>query len=83
LLADLRVTMGISRPPIATRVSRWPASLPQYRVGHLERLATIESDLAARAPGLVATGAAFRGVGLPACIAQGREAARQVLSLFG
>jgi oxygen-dependent protoporphyrinogen oxidase len=82
LRGDLARTMGITDPPLAVRVSRWPASLPQYTVGHLDRLAAIEEDVARRAPGLVVTGAAFRGVGLPACIAQGRSAGRQILSLF-
>lgn len=83
LRADLRTTMGIEAPPLAVRLNRWPASLPQYRVGHLDRLAAIEDEVARVAPGVVVTGAAFRGVGLPACIAQGRGAARQLLSLFG
>ena len=80
---DLATTMGIEAPPLAVRLNRWPSSLPQYRVGHLERLAAIEADLAHNAPGVVVTGSAFRGVGLPACIDQGRTAARQLLSLFG
>src|SRR5690606_37883588 len=78
LRADLRATMGIIAEPAAVRVSPWPRSLPQYRPGHLARLDALEASLAEHAPRLVATGAAFRGVGLPACIDQGRKAARRV-----
>jgi protoporphyrinogen/coproporphyrinogen III oxidase len=80
---DLTTTMGIEAAPREVRVNRWPASLPQYRVGHLDRLAVVEDEVRRHVPGVVVTGAAFRGVGLPACIDQGRRAARQVLSLFG
>jgi oxygen-dependent protoporphyrinogen oxidase len=80
---DLATTMGIAATPSEVRLNRWPSSLPQYRVGHLDRLAAIEGDVTRAGPGVIVTGAAFRGVGLPACIAQGRGAARQLLSLFG
>ena len=64
-------------------VTRWGGALPQYAVGHLERVARIKSALAA-VPGLVACGAAFDGVGIPACIGSGEGAATQILGqLFG
>lgn len=72
---DLHTTMGIDAPPTAQRVSRFVDGLPQYAVGHLERIASIEADLATVAPGVVVTGAASRGVGIPACIREGRAAA--------
>ena len=66
-----------SRPnPCLTRVFRWQEAFPQYLVGHLERIRAIEEALP---PGLWVTGAAFRGVGLPDCVRQGREAAEKVL----
>lgn len=83
LRQDLHTTMGVTAEPLATRVTPWPRSLPQYRPGHLARLADLEAALAGRAPGVVATGAAFRGVGLPACIDQGRRAARRLLARLG
>lgn len=67
--------MALHGPVTDTRVSRWTDSLPQYRVGHLDRVAAIDDDLAARAPALVVAGAALRGLGVPACIRQGRAAA--------
>ena len=56
------------------RITPWLRSLPQYRPGHLQRVAAVDGCLAGETPGLVATGAAFRGVGLPACIRGAQEA---------
>jgi len=64
--------------PRGYRVTRWPGAFPQYLPHHLDRVDAIEQALAADCPGLVVAGAAYRGVGVPACIRQGREAARAV-----
>jgi oxygen-dependent protoporphyrinogen oxidase len=80
---DLSVTMGIYAEPTEVRVNRWPRSLAQYTVGHLERVAEIEADTLEGGPALAVTGAAFRGVGLPMGIHQGRSAARAVLARLG
>jgi oxygen-dependent protoporphyrinogen oxidase len=58
-----------------TVVRRWPLSLPQYAVGHLERMAELES-LVGTMPGLHLVGSAYHGVGLPDLIRQGRATAR-------
>jgi oxygen-dependent protoporphyrinogen oxidase len=58
-----------------TVVRRWPRSLPQYAVGHLERMAELESLLRAK-PGLSLVGSAYYGVGLPDLIRHGRATAR-------
>ncbi|HEY9558671.1 MAG TPA: protoporphyrinogen oxidase, partial [Acidimicrobiales bacterium] len=76
--ADLAEMMGLQGRPDEARVSRWDASLPQYRPGHLERMDAVDAELAALDPTLVVTGAALRGIGVPACIRQGRAAARLV-----
>ena len=68
--ADLRTTMGISREPGMVRVVRHRDAIPQYTVGHLDRLAEIDSALA-RLPGLHLTGHGYRGVGINAAIADG------------
>ena len=60
---------------VHTRIVPWRRSLPQYRPGHLDRVAAAEGCLAAEVPGVVATGAAFRGLGLPACVRQAQTAA--------
>jgi oxygen-dependent protoporphyrinogen oxidase len=75
LVDELTTTMAIVGDPTEVRVSRWPRSFPQYAVGHLDRVARIESSLAAAAPGVIVAGAALRGLGVPACIRQGRDAA--------
>lgn len=79
LRADLRTTLGIDAEPVAVRVHRWPASLPQYHAGHLDRVAALEEELAVAAPMVRLAGAALRGLGVPACIDSGRSAARRLL----
>ncbi len=76
LRADLQTTMGITQPPTATRVSRWVDSFPQYTPGHLDRIAAIEAIVAQRCPDVFLTGATYRGIGIPACIRQGRASGR-------
>lgn len=71
---ELAGAMDIRREPLEARVSRFERSLPQYAVGHLERLGRIEAALAA-APGVHLAGAAYRGVGIGACIRDGESAA--------
>lgn len=78
VMADLAEMMALRGRPVDVRVTRWTDSLPQYRVGHLARVADLEADLASRCPTLVVAGAALRGLGVPACIRQGRAAARAV-----
>lgn len=77
-LADL---LGVTHPPILTRVHRHPAAMPQYRVGHLETVAAIEQCLAAE-PGLKLAGSAYRGVGIADCVRSGEEAALAVFDQF-
>jgi oxygen-dependent protoporphyrinogen oxidase len=76
--AELRRTLGISAAPALRRIFRWPQAMPQYTLGHLERLAIIEQRLAAL-PGLFVAGSAYRGVGLPDCIQSGEHAAEAAL----
>jgi len=76
-LADLRTATGLTALPYASTVTRWLGGLPQYPVGHLDRVERIER-LAAGLPGLALCGALYQGVGIPACIAGGRRAAALV-----
>jgi oxygen-dependent protoporphyrinogen oxidase len=55
-------------------------SMPQYPVGHLESIAELERQLETYLPGVYATGAAFRGVGLPDCIGQAKETAERLVA---
>jgi len=77
--SELARVLDIAGDPNDARVTRWPDAFPQYRVGHLIRVAKIEEAVSAL-PGLAVAGAAYRGVGIPACIGSGRRAARAVLS---
>lgn len=74
---DLAALTGIDAVPLETAVVRWPGGLPQYGVGHLERVAALEDGVAAL-PGLAVAGAALHGVGVPACLATGDAAAERV-----
>jgi len=77
--AELREALGITAAPVLTRMSRWPASMPQYRVGHLARVAAIERAVAAL-PGLGVAGAAYKGVGMADCVRSGEAAAEQAFA---
>lgn len=80
--AELAPVLGLSGPPTETVVHRWPRSFPQYRAGHLQTLARLE-EAAGRLPRLVLAGAAYRGLGIPACVAQGQHAAAAVTARLG
>src|SRR5215472_16879448 len=76
--ADLATATGVRGEPADARVTRWGGALPQYTVGHLGRVARIRAAVR-REPGLAVCGAAYDGIGIPACIATARAAADQVL----
>ena len=75
--AELAEAIGITGPPVARRVTRWGGGLPQYNVGHLDRVARIRAAVAEQ-PGLAVAGAAYDGIGIPACIATARAAGDQI-----
>lgn len=75
---DLAVLAGISGEPIDTHVQRWAGSLPQYDVGHLDRVDRIRAAIAG-VPGIAVAGATYDGVGIPGCINSADAAARGVL----
>jgi protoporphyrinogen/coproporphyrinogen III oxidase len=77
-MAELAATCGTGELPIDHRVTRWGGGLPQYTVGHADRVARIRSAVAGLG-GLAVAGAAYDGLGIPACIASGRSAASRVL----
>jgi oxygen-dependent protoporphyrinogen oxidase len=79
IVRDLGDLMALRGTPTEVRVTRWSGSLPQYRPGHLDRARAIDDDLAVAAPTVVVAGAALRGLGVPACIRQGADAAGRVL----
>lgn len=76
VLAQLNELLGIDAPPLFHRIYRWSASNPQYDVGHLERVDTIERQLPA---GIAVAGSPYRGVGLPDCVHQAQLAVEKLL----
>jgi len=78
---EFRELLGVTAAPAFAIVRRWPDSMPQYEVGHLDRVAEIERAAAA-IPRLALAGAAFRGVGIPDCVRGGEQAATAILDLL-
>ena len=74
--------LGVTAAPIVHRIFRWPKAMPQYTLGHLDRLAVIDRRLAQH-PGLFVAGNAYRGIGLPDCIASGEQAADKTTGYLG
>ena len=77
---DLADALGVTAEPVLTRVHRHPASMPQYRLGHLDRVEAIEAKLRSL-PGLALAGGAYRGVGISDCVRSGEAAAETLFSV--
>ncbi|WP_447972752.1 protoporphyrinogen oxidase [Nitrospira sp. Kam-Ns4a] len=75
---ELRALIGLAAEPVSAEVHRWERAMPQYTLGHLDRLTRLRSALAEH-PGLFLTGAAYRGIGIPDCIRDGTETAASVV----
>ena len=73
----LRPLLGLMGAPERTWVHRWADGLPQYKIDHTEWLENVNRELDAH-PGLFLCGASYRGIGVPDCIRQGRDAAERV-----
>ncbi len=82
VLKQLRPLLNICGEPCFCDVAHWPRTMPQYHLGHKDRIARIDARVA-ELPGLKLAGSAFRGVGLPDCIHSGQQAAEQVLADWG
>ena len=79
---EMRLSMGVTRSPVFTRVVRWPNAIPQYMIGHLDRVARIEARVK-RYPRLLLTGNAYRGVAMGDCAEQAQiVAAKLALDFF-
>jgi oxygen-dependent protoporphyrinogen oxidase len=75
---ELRIWLGVTGEPQAVRVVRWPRAIPQYTIGHAQRLAAIESGME-KWPTLVPAGNYLRGVSVPDCILQTRQLADRLV----
>jgi oxygen-dependent protoporphyrinogen oxidase len=76
---EFAALLGVTAEPVFAYVQRWAASMPQFAVGHLERVTEIERE-AASVPGFTLAGAFLRGVGIPDCIRIGEQAAESVIA---
>lgn len=75
---ELREILGLTAKPVFARVYRWKGGMPQYTLGHLDRVAIIQSDMET-IPGLALAGGSYTGVGLPNCAESGEAAVTKVL----
>jgi oxygen-dependent protoporphyrinogen oxidase len=77
---DLYDVVGLTATPEFVEITRLRHSMPQYPIGHVEATASFREELGKRLPGVLVTGAAFEGVGLPDCVAKGRQMAEALLT---
>jgi protoporphyrinogen/coproporphyrinogen III oxidase len=79
VMDDLNKIMRITGRPEFFVISRWKQAMPQYTVGHKERLSKIKAHMDSELPGVFLAGSSYEGLGLPDCIDQGEEAVKKVL----
>lgn len=79
ILGDLNKIMNIKQEPEFAVISRWPDAMPQYTVGHVERIEQVFKRTKEELPGVFLAGSSFRGLGIPDCIDQGKAAAEDAL----
>jgi len=82
LLEELKEVVEIKAAPINVRVQRWPNSLPQYFVGHSNMAAKLEEAIQQESAPIRLAGAAYHGIGIPACIESGQRAAQEIADQF-
>lgn len=78
VLADLKRLMGVTAEPAFVLHNQWPASMPQYTVGHTDRIAELDARIA-DIPGLYLAGNAYHGIGVPDCVRSGKRAAEAII----
>ena len=82
VLNDLNKTMNICAEPDFAIVSRWKEAMPQYMVGHKQRVEALSSGLQTELPGVFVAGSSYQGIGIPDCIDQGEAAVEKVLAFL-
>jgi oxygen-dependent protoporphyrinogen oxidase len=71
--------LRITTKPLFIEVAKWERSMPQYEVGHLDRINEIENEVS-KLPGLALAGNSYRGAGIPDCIRGGQSAAESIVT---
>lgn len=77
--SELKDIMGIDTEPVRTWIFRWPGAMPQYTIGHADRLRRIDERMAQHS-GLFLAGGSYRGVGIPDCINSGTKVAEEAVA---
>ncbi|MFF5995286.1 protoporphyrinogen oxidase [Lysinibacillus sp. KU-BSD001] len=80
VLADLRKAIDLQGTPLFTMVTRWKQAMPQYTVGHDERLKQLKAELYNQFPQVKLVGSSYEGISVPDCIEQGRQTAQEMLN---
>lgn len=82
VLEDMNKTMNITMDPDFAIISRWKDAMPQYTVGHKDRITTVLNHVDKNLPGVFLTGSSFEGLGIPDCIDQGEAVVTKVLEFM-
>lgn len=80
VLDDLKRTMDLQAKPEFTIVTRWKQAMPQYTIGHKERVGKMNKIVSEDLPGVYIAGSSFEGLGIPDCIDQGKAVVNKVLT---
>lgn len=80
VLQDLKKTIGVYGTPVETIVSRWKNAMPQYTVGHEEKIARVKQELKEHFPTVKLSGSSFEGISIPECVKQGQTVANELLN---
>jgi protoporphyrinogen/coproporphyrinogen III oxidase len=81
-LADIHKSLGITAKPIASEVTNWLESMPNYQITHPKTVVSLERNLETMYPGIVIAGCSYYGVGIPNCIENGEITAKKIISFL-
>lgn len=79
VLEDLNKTISITKEPDFSLVSRWKKTMPQYTVGHKQKLEQLKSIIGTELPGVFLAGSSYDGFSLPDCIDQADKVVKEVI----
>ena len=82
ILSDLQKMLGLTAVPLFTHVKRWQQGMPQYTIGHNDWVNRLQQELQQEFPTLLLAGSSYKGISMPNCVKQGREAAEQLYNHF-